>query len=126
MEGLDVASAFIPGVTAPMTKVAVKGTEKIKDLYKITKATNSRKTLHEYALIGQEAHRQIELELYNNKHASIEELITLGQNKKIRKDAILPDGTLVIIKPNSPSGIKSAKRREILLREHNYNKIEKI
>ena len=45
MEGLDVASAFIPGVTAPMTKVAVMGTEKIKDLYKITKATNSRKNL---------------------------------------------------------------------------------
>ena len=26
----------------------------------------------------------------------------------------------------APSGIKSAKRREMLLREHNYNKIEKI
>ncbi|MBR5598302.1 MAG: RHS repeat-associated core domain-containing protein, partial [Lachnospiraceae bacterium] len=30
--GLDVASAFIPGVTAPMTKLAVEGTENIIDI----------------------------------------------------------------------------------------------
>ena len=32
MEGLDVASALIPGLTAPMTKVAVNGTENIIDI----------------------------------------------------------------------------------------------
>jgi len=32
MEGLDVASALIPGLTAPMTKVAVKRTENIIDI----------------------------------------------------------------------------------------------
>ena len=30
----------------------------------------------------------------------------------VRKDAVMPDGTAVIIKPNTPSGKKSAEKRE--------------
>ena len=37
--GLDVASAFIPGVTAPMTKVAVKGAENITGVGKFVDNT---------------------------------------------------------------------------------------
>ena len=37
--------------------------------------------------------------------------INLGGGKTVRKDAVLPDGTVVIIKPQTPSGVKSALKK---------------
>ncbi|MBQ9215246.1 MAG: hypothetical protein IJ159_00635 [Prevotella sp.] len=73
------------------------------------------------AEIGQEAHRQIEKELKDAFGAKTEVKIELP-NQSVRKDAIMPDGTPVIIKPNTQSGIKSANKREKLLNENGYKK----
>ena len=70
---------------------------------------------------GQEAHRQIEKELKETRGASIEETVVLKDRSKVRKDAILPDNTAVIIKPNTPTGHKSAEKREKLMRDNGYN-----
>lgn len=47
------------------------------------------------------------------------------KDRTIRKDAVKSDGTAVIIKPNTPSGMKSAKTRENLMKK-NDKKIETI
>ena len=70
--------------------------------------------------IGQEAHRQIESELVETKNAMTEVKINLGGGKTVRKDAVLPDGTVVIIKPQTPSGVKSALKREQLMKDHGF------
>ena len=46
--------------------------------------------------------------------------LTLKGGKKVRKDAIKSDGTVVIIKPNTPSGEKSAKLREKLMEKNRF------
>lgn len=37
------------------------------------------------------------------------------------KDTLKPDGTYIIIKPDTPSGHKSAQRRENLMHENGFN-----
>ena len=86
--------------------------EEVKDVSKMTKLKKS-------AEVGQEAHRQIQAEL-NLKGAEIEVPLKLKGDKKVRKDAIKSDGTAVIIKPDTPSGQKSAKTRENLMKKNNY------
>ena len=44
----------------------------------------------------------------------------LEDGTKVRKDAVRPDGTAVIIKPNTPSGKKSAEKREELMKKNNH------
>lgn len=88
-----------------------------------SKIDNLRRT----AEVGQEAHRQIQKELKEKHGAKTEVTITIGEDgKKIRKDAKLPDGTLVIIKPDTESGKRSATTREKLLQKYNFFDIEKI
>jgi RHS repeat-associated protein len=72
---------------------------------------------------GQEAHRQEQNNLKEQygKDTEIEKPMQLPDGTKIRKDAVLPDGTPVIIKPDSPTGKKSAKKREELLRRNGYD-----
>lgn len=65
--------------------------------------------------------RQIEKELKETRGASIEETVVLKDRSKVRKNAILPDNTAVIIKPNTPTGHKSAEKREKLMRDNGYN-----
>ncbi len=60
---------------------------------------------------GQEAHRQEQKKL-KEQGADVEVPMTLKDGTKVRKDAVMPDGTAVIIKPNTPSGKKSADKRE--------------
>ena len=77
--------------------------------------------LRESAEIGQEAHRQIQKQLKDADPATeIEQIVKLGDNKEVRKDAIKPDGTMVIIKPDTPSGEKSAKAREKLMQKNGH------
>ena len=94
----------------------------------VSDAINSTRIakLQESARIGQEAHRQIEKELQNLYGARIEQVLRLNDSRVIRKDAILPDGTLVIIKPDTPSGHRSAVMREQLLKDNGYNNLKTI
>ncbi len=51
--------------------------------------------------------------------------MTLNDKTVVRKDFVKPDGTCVIIKPDTPSGHRSAQRRERLM-EKNGKKTETI
>lgn len=57
--------------------------------------------------------------------ASSEVTIKLGE-QSIRRDAVMPDGKLIIIKPYTPSGHKSAKKRVQLLKKSGYDNIGTI
>ncbi len=57
--------------------------------------------------------------------ADIEVPMKLNDGTKVIKDAVKPDGTAVIIKPDTPSGRKSAKVRENLMQK-NEHKTETI
>jgi RHS repeat-associated protein len=75
--------------------------------------------------VGQEAHRQEQAEIKNqDPGADIEKTIQLKDGTVVRKDAILSDGTPVIIKPNTPSGKRSADKREDLLIKNGGKKPE--
>ncbi|MBK8626934.1 MAG: RHS repeat-associated core domain-containing protein [Saprospiraceae bacterium] len=65
-------------------------------------ASKATVKLRESAKTGQEAHRQIQSEL-KTQGAEIEQSVQL-KDRVVRKDAIMPDGTKIIIKPNTPSG----------------------
>ncbi|TDQ11562.1 DUF6443 domain-containing protein [Pedobacter metabolipauper] len=72
------------------------------------------------AEIGQEAHRQIQKELKEaNPDTEVEVTIQL-EDRKVRKDVVLPDGTVGIIKPDTESGKKSAEKRDLLMKKNNY------
>jgi RHS repeat-associated protein len=77
------------------------------------RGSNNQKT-KESAEVGQEAHRQKQAEL-KKQGAQTEVPMTLRDGTKVRKDAVEKDGTAVIIKPNTPSGEKSAQKRKNLL-----------
>ncbi|SCW65905.1 DUF6443 domain-containing protein [Mucilaginibacter sp. NFR10] len=83
---------------------------------KTQKGVNN-KTSNNARVIGQEAHRQEgrKLELQG---ALTEQTIALQDGTVVRKDAIMPDGTAIIIKPDTPTGRQSAKRRENLLNKN--------
>lgn len=49
----------------------------------------------------------------------------MSNKKKVRKDAIKSDGTVVTIKPDTKSGRASGNRREKLMNENGY-KTERI
>jgi len=107
--GVDASKAIDKGVDA--TKAIDKGSE-----------VNKMSKLQESAKTGQEAHRQIEREIAKkNPGTQIEQTIKLDSKTTVRKDAILPDGTAVIIKPNTASGIKSARKRANLMESFGYN-----
>lgn len=52
--------------------------------------------------------------------ATPEVYMDLSNNVRIRKDAVMPDENLIIIKPDSPSGHKAAERRKELLNKNGY------
>jgi len=87
------------------------------------KGSKNEKT-NEAAKTGQEAHRQEQKKL-KEQGADTEVPMELKDGTKVRKDAVRPDGTAVIIKPDTPSGRKSAAKREKLM-EKNDIKTEKI
>ena len=126
---LDAAAVLIPGIPggAGTAIKAIRGAESVSNAVQTAKtaekAVNTgKKSLNELATIGQEAHRQIERELVVKHGAEIEKRIDLPEaNKWIRKDAIMPDGTMVIIKPDTPTGHKAAERRVRLLKKNFEN-----
>lgn len=82
--------------------------------------TKAASRLRERAEIGQEAHRQIQGELIEAIPGTKTEVtINLG-DKVVRKDAVKPDGTVVIIKPDTPSGRSSAAKRKQLMENNGY------
>ncbi|MBL0335903.1 MAG: hypothetical protein IPP73_11565 [Chitinophagaceae bacterium] len=84
----------------------------------LAKGSNNQKT-RDAAKIGQEAHRQEQAKL-KQQGAKTEQNVELKDGTIVRKDAVRPDGTKVIIKPNTKSGNASAKRREKLMKENNH------
>ena len=94
----------------------VKTTDKVVES---KRAVANGKTLQEHAKIGQEAHRQIEKELKETAGAKIEQRVIIGDSY-VRKDAVLPDDTYVIIKPDTPTGHQAAKKREQLMHNNGY------
>lgn len=119
----DGASIVIPmSVGAGM---AVKASMKaLKKADKVADTGSAMQKLKKSAETGQEAHRQIQKEL-KAQGADIEKKVTLNNGKTVRKDAVKPDGTKVIIKPNTSSGQKSAAKREKLMKD-NGHKTEKV
>ena len=91
----------------------------VKEVGKIIKRANSSEKLQQSATIGKEAHRQIEKGL-KDMGAYTEVRIELPSGKVVRKDAVKNDGTVVIIKPDTPSGHKSASQREKLMKNNGY------
>lgn len=122
------AAAMIPGVgnavtvmkfakkvesASGMVKTALKGTEKAAE------GAKSTEKLRETATTGQEAHRQIQKDL-RAQGADTEVTMTLKDGTTVRKDAVTQDGTAVIIKPDTPSGKKSAAKREKLMQKNEH------
>ena len=85
-----------------------------------TKASSTKSKLQEAAEIGQEAHRQIERELEISFPGTKKEVRMKVGNQDVRKDAVMPDGTVVIIKSDTPSGHKAAAKRDKLMRDNAY------
>lgn len=110
--GLKLASELLP-ISYGDLKDGVKIAQKVFG--------NGSKTnqLRQKAKIGQEAHRQIEAALKKGG-AKTEVTVKLPNGKVVRKDAQLSDGTYVIIKPNTPSGHKSAQAHERLMKQYGH------
>jgi hypothetical protein len=122
--GADGASILVPmsvgaGQAAKAAYKAIKTADNTADASKATlKLKKSAET-------GQEAHRQIQKEIKAaDPGAQIEKKIEL-KDRSVRKDAVKSDGTTVIIKPDTPSGQKSAAKREKLMQD-NGHKTEKV
>ncbi|MFZ2783118.1 MAG: RHS repeat-associated core domain-containing protein, partial [Sediminibacterium sp.] len=87
------------------------------------RGSNNQKT-RESAKTGQEAHRQEQAKL-KQEGAEPEVTMQLKDGTVVRKDAVRPDGTSVIIKPDTKTGRASADKRAELM-EKNGHKTEKI
>ena len=96
---------------------AVKNVDKAKDAAHVADKASS---LKKSAEIGQEAHRQIQKELKTIDPKIRTEVNVKLNNKVVRKDFVRPDGTKGIIKPNTPSGQKSAIAREKLMQQNGH------
>ena len=122
--GADGASILVPMSVGAGAAVRA-GVKAINKADNVVDAGNSMQKLKKSAETGQEAHRQIQKEIkIADPGAQIEKKVEL-KDKTVRKDAVKSDGTAVIIKPNTPSGQKSAKARENLM-EKNGHKTETI
>jgi RHS repeat-associated protein len=123
--GAPIASSYSPAVGMAMStsKPGELTSGKFFNSESKPKGANNEKT-KEAAKTGQEAHRQEQKKL-REQGAETEVNVQLKDGSTVRKDAVKPDGTKVIIKPNTASGQKSAEKREKLMKE-NGHKTEKI
>jgi len=122
--GADALAIVIPGVTGAgigvrMAAHADDAVRAVKAVDKVAEGSKGVERLRETAKTGQEAHRQIQKEL-RSKGAKTEVNVKLENGKTVRKDAVMPDGKKVIIKPNTPSGQRSAAKREKLMKENGH------
>ncbi|WP_158238002.1 RHS repeat domain-containing protein [Emticicia sp. TH156] len=118
-DGLSIAVPMSVGAGMAV-KAGMKAANKVDNA---ADAGNAMQKLKKSAETGQEAHRQIQKGL-KEKGADIEVPMKLKDGTNVRKDAVKPDGTAFIIKPNTKSGQKSAAKREKLMRD-NGHKTEK-
>ena len=119
---VDVLAAAVPvlpsGVCA--LRAGVKAADAADDVVDAARDVDRMVALRKSAEIGKEAHKQIEAQLEILIPGTRREVrVPIGE-KYVRKDAVLPDGTLVIIKPDTPSGHASAARRDRLMRDNGY------
>jgi RHS repeat-associated protein len=98
----------------PLSAQAAR-TQYVKSL---SKGSNNERT-KESIETGQEAHRQIENKLEDEGYKK-EVPLELEGGQKVRKDA-KKENEVVIIKPDTESGQKSARAREKLMKENNYD-----
>ena len=115
--GTCLASEFLPvsvGDVKDAGKLVNKAVDVASDGNKMTK-------LRKKAEIGQEAHRQIEKEIIETVPGAKKEVEIKINGRVYRKDAKLPDGTYIIIKPDTPSGHRAARKREKLLKDNELN-----
>ena len=123
----DVAATampFVPGGAGAAVKAARTAEKAVNATKSVGKSAEAAKMaqLRQKAEIGQEAHRQIEKELKNKIPGTKTEVkINLTKDKSVRKDAVLPDGTTVIIKPDTKSGHKAAEQRKKLMKDYGYD-----
>lgn len=117
----DPSASFVDKGLAIFDLVSPVSSKEIKAgasmIEKTGDAIKGNKKARDAAKTGQEAHRQIQKEL-KEKGADTEVPMTLKDGTKVRKDAVMPDGSTIIIKPNTPSGQKSAKKREELMQKN--------
>jgi hypothetical protein len=71
------------------------------------------------AKTGQEAHRQIQSEL-KKEGVKTEQKVELQNGQTVRKDGVRPDGTTIIIKPDTKTGREAAARREKLMKDNGH------
>jgi RHS repeat-associated protein len=126
-----MTSGFLrDGTTVVKTVMDLKTLKEVKSVNaqaenkeQTARGSNNQKT-RESAKTGQEAHRQEQSKL---KHEGAETEVTmqLKDGTVVRKDAVRPDGTTVIIKPDTKTGRASADKRAELM-EKNGHKTEKI
>lgn len=117
--GADGASILVPMSVGAgqVAKAAVKASNKADNAVDAGSATQK---LKKSAETGQEAHRQIQKKIKEaDPGAQIEKKVEL-KDRNVRKDAVKSNGTAVIIKPNTPSGQKSAKARENLMQKNGH------
>ena len=123
-EGNYGDAALSMAAMVPLAGTAATAIKFAKTADKAITAAKTTEKLRESAKVGQEAHRQIQKGL-KQQGAKTEVTMTLKDGTKVRKDAVKPDGTSVIIKPDTKSGQKSAAKREKLM-EKNGHKTETI
>ncbi len=102
--------------STPGVDWAKSGSNAVKNSEGKARGSKNEKT-NEAAKTGQEAHRQEQKEL-KEQGADTEVSMELKDGTKVRKDAVKPDGTAVIIKPDTPTGRKSAAKREKLMEKN--------
>ena len=118
----DVAATAMPfvpggaGAAVKATRTAEKAVNATKSVGKSAE-TAKMAQLRQKAEIGQEAHRQIEKELTDAFGSRTEVKVNL-HDRTVRKDAQMPDGKYVIIKPDTKSGHKAAKSRQRLMEKN--------
>jgi uncharacterized protein RhaS with RHS repeats len=118
-EGNKTDAALSAAAMIPLVGWGATGAKAIKTADKLITAGKTTEKLRETAKTGQEAHRQIRKQL-KAQGAKVEVNVKLDNGKTVRKDAVRPDGTKVIIKPDTPSGRKSAARREKLMKKNGH------
>jgi RHS repeat-associated protein len=118
----DVAATampFVPGGAGAAVKAARTAEKAVNATKSVGKSAEAAKMaqLRQKAEIGQEAHRQIEKELTDAFGSRTEVKVNL-HDRAVRKDAQMPDGKYVIIKPDTKSGHKAAKSRQRLMEKN--------
>ena len=119
IDAVAAAVPFVPGGVGAI-RTGAKLADMADDVVDAARGIDRTTELRKSAEIGMEAHRQIENDLVETIPGTMIEVTMEVGGKTVRKDAVLPDGTVVIIKPDTPSGHTSAARRDKLMQSYGY------